>query len=575
MKKNALIVLVLCAVSVVVVIIFVINQKSRSTEVPSPTQPISSEKTITSKPESTLPLVQTPNYGFDNPQWWNHAVFYEIFVRSFYDSNGDGIGDFNGITEKLDYLNDGNPDTSTDLGINAIWLMPIFPSPSYHGYDVLDYLTVNSEYGTKEDFQRMITEAHKRGIHVIIDFVINHTSDQNPWFIASEDPVSKYHDWYVWSQTDPGYLGPWNEKVWHLDGNGEYYYGVFSDHMPDLNFTNQSVTDEIETVAKYWLTEMAVDGFRIDGARHLLEDGATQVNTPETKTWFQNFQKFLKDQKPSAMSIGEVWDSSYVTIKYIQSNDFDLVFDFDLSSAIITNIGRGDGNSLSSTIGSEVDLYKNKGMGTFLTNHDMNRVMSQLGNDSQRAKNAATVLLTAPGTPFIYYGEEIGALGEKPDEQIRTPMQWGPKANAEFTTGIPWEAPNSSYLSANVLNESKDDQSLLSTYRNLIQLRMSNAALLEGNYTPINSSDSEIYAALRQSVDETILVIVNLKGKTAENVIFSLPSGILLDGNKLVSLLGGSDFDAQLTTTEVNGKTTFSLNKDIPADSNLVYLVKK
>ncbi|HLF74078.1 MAG TPA: alpha-amylase family glycosyl hydrolase, partial [Anaerolineales bacterium] len=176
--------------------------------------------------------------------WWNNSVFYEIFVRSFYDSNGDGVGDFNGITEKLDYLNDGDPDTTSDLGITGIWLMPIFPSPSYHGYDVTDYYAVNPEYGTMEDFRRLLTEADRRGIRIIIDLVLNHTSDQHPWFrSAVSDRNSPYRDWYLWSDTQPGYGGPWGQTVWHSSPTG-YYYGLFVDFMPDLNYDNPAVTDE-------------------------------------------------------------------------------------------------------------------------------------------------------------------------------------------------------------------------------------------------------------------------------------------------------------------------------------------
>jgi len=190
---------------------------------------------------SCLPAVSTevsPAPTADGNPWWNDAVFYEIFVRSFNDSNGDGIGDFNGITEKLDYLNDGDPNTTADLGVTGIWLMPIFPSPSYHGYDVTDFYGVNPQYGTMEDFKKLLAEAHKRGIRIIIDMALNHTSDQHPWFKeAKKDVNSKYRDWYIWSETDPNYKGPWNERVWHPSTTG-FYYGIFEAFMPDLNYNN-------------------------------------------------------------------------------------------------------------------------------------------------------------------------------------------------------------------------------------------------------------------------------------------------------------------------------------------------
>src|SRR5690349_6195410 len=189
-------------------------------------------------PMTTI-AIPTPvlTQGTEGHPWWNDTVFYEIFVRSFQDSNGDGIGDFNGITQKLDYLQ--------KLGIKGIWLMPIFPSPSYHGYDVTDYYSVNPDYGSMDDFKNLLREAHKRGIRVIIDLVINHTSSQNPWFQKSVQNDPQYKDWYVWSDSDPGGVGPWGETVWYKAENGKYYYAVFWDQMPDLNFKNQAVQQEV------------------------------------------------------------------------------------------------------------------------------------------------------------------------------------------------------------------------------------------------------------------------------------------------------------------------------------------
>jgi glycosidase len=417
MNKRKWSILVICLIALILLVVFVVIPRIGDTETKNP---------------------NSPAYGYEDPTWWNHAVFYEIFVRSFYDSNGDGIGDFNGITEKLDYLNDGDPNTTTDLGVNAIWLMPIYPSPSYHGYDVTDYMTVNPEYGTLEDFQNLVNEAHKRGIHVIIDFVINHTSDKNSWFVSALDPNSPYHDWYIWSDTNPGYKGPWGEEVWHPATNGLFYYGIFTAQMPDLNYRNQTVTDEIEKIAKFWLTDMNVDGLRVDGARHLIEDGQMQANTPETLAWFKDFHELYQSWKPSAMSVGEVWDSSYNATKYIEDKSFDLVFDFDLASAIISGINMGSASAINAHVVAETGIFKNGGMATFLTNHDMDRVMNQLKKDPVKAGHAATVLLTIPGTPFIYYGEEIGMVGQKPDEQIRSPMQWSKELSGGFTKGSPW-----------------------------------------------------------------------------------------------------------------------------------------
>lgn len=182
--------------------------------------------------------------------WWNDTVFYEIFVRSFYDSDGDGIGDLQGIIQKLDYLNDGNPETSSDLGITGIWLMPVSQSPSYHGYDVTDYYTIEDDYGNNDDFLALMDACHARGIKVIVDLVMNHCSSQHPWFIASQQNDPEYTDWFRWSSTDPGYLGPWGQPVWHQGTNGLYYYGIFWGGMPDLNYAHSPVNTPCERLPR-------------------------------------------------------------------------------------------------------------------------------------------------------------------------------------------------------------------------------------------------------------------------------------------------------------------------------------
>jgi glycosidase len=510
-------------------------------------------------------------YGFDDPDWWDHAVFYEIFVRSFYDSNGDGIGDFNGITQKLDYLNDGDPNTTSDLGVTAIWLMPIYPSPSYHGYDVTDYRTVNPDYGTMADFENLLKEAHKRGIHVILDFVINHTSDKNPWFVASQDPNSPYRNWYIWSDTNLGYLGPWGETVWHPGADGNYYYGIFTAQMPDLNYRNQAVTDEVESIAKYWLTDVGVDGFRVDGARHLIEDGKIQANTPETLTWFKDFRDQFKSWKPSAMSVGEVWDASYNSVKYIKEGSFDLVFDFDLASAILSGVNMGSASAINGHIVAENQTFNGKGMATFLTNHDMDRVINQLKNDPIKAGHAATVLLTMPGTPIIYYGEEIGMQGKKPDEQIRTPMQWSSELNGGFTTGSPWEYLAIGYKAANVAVESEDPSSLLSLYRKLIQIRLQHKAFMDGDYIKVTTSAPALYASLSRADGDILLTLVNLKDAEVQTPKLTF-FGADLDGSYTLTALLTQDESKQ--DILISG-SSFTLSGSIPGGYNQIYLVTK
>ena len=204
-----------------------------------------------------------------------------MFVRSFADSDGDGIGDLRGLTDRLDYLNDGDPATTGDLGVTGIWLMPIAESPSYHGYDVVDYEQIEADYGTAEDFKALMAAAEERGIAVIVDLVLNHTSIDHPWFKDSRTPGSEHDEWYVWSDPAPAVAGPGGRPVWHQDGD-RAYYGYFWEGMPDLNVANPAVTAALDEVARFWLEEMGVDGFRLDAARHLIEDGAQLDNTPAT-----------------------------------------------------------------------------------------------------------------------------------------------------------------------------------------------------------------------------------------------------------------------------------------------------
>jgi alpha-amylase len=286
------------------------------------------------KPVDVAPLNGLPQ-GTDGMPWWNDTVFYEVFVRSFKDSNGDGIGDFNGLIEKLDYLNDGDPATTTDLGVTGLWLMPIQPSPSYHGYDVTDYYTVNPQYGNMQDFRRLVDEAHQRGMRVTIDLVLNHTSSDNPWFVESQKLDSPYRDWYIWSQNNPGYLGPWSQNVWYSGDNG-FYYALFWERMPDLNYRNPAVVQEMKKVANFWLGDVGVDGFRLDAAKHIVEEGKVQENTPANHAWWKEFRSAYKADNPQAMTVGEVWSSNDQAAKYVQGDELDLVFNFDMSSAMLS-----------------------------------------------------------------------------------------------------------------------------------------------------------------------------------------------------------------------------------------------
>lgn len=521
-------------------------------------------KTVTISPDVTV------TQEFDDSLWWEKAIFYQIFVRSFFDSDGNGIGDFNGIIQKMDYLNDGDPLTTTDLGITAIWLMPIFPSNSYHGYDVTNYFSVNPQYGTMDEFKNLLTEAHHRGVHVILDLVINHTSAEHPWFIEAQGLGSNYHPWYIWSNEDPGYLGPWGEKVWHKAENGQYYYGVFYSGMPDLNFLNPEVSTKMEEVTFYWLNTVGVDGFRVDGARHLIEDNKIQENSKPTLGWFKDYLELIKEWKPEAFTVGEIWDSSYVTTSYLKNQSFDMVFNFDLASAIISTVNIENAEALSANIEAEVELYNYQGMGTFLANHDMNRVLSQMGGDLRKAKHAATILMTIPGTPFLYYGEEIGMMGVKPDENIRTPMHWSGEKDAGFTTGKPWRPVNFDYETNNVSEELLDENSLLALYRNLIQTRSQHLALIIGDYVRVSSSDPALYTHLRVLDDDFILTIANLSDREIDQPVLRFPR-VLTPGTYLMKiLLGNSAIETEVEVKNSGDYLELKLLHPILSHQNLL-----
>ena len=479
--------------------------------------------------------------------WWNDAVFYEIFVRSFYDSNGDGIGDFNGLTEKLDYLNDGDPATTSDLGITGLWLMPIQASPSYHGYDITDYYTVNPDYGTMDDFRRFLDAAHARGIHVVIDLVLNHTSEDHPWFEQSKDPASPYRDWYIWSEQDPGYLGPWSQDVWHFSAGGGYYYGIFWSGMPDLNYNNPDVAAEMRNVATYWLSDVGVDGFRVDAARHLIEEGQTQSNTDATHAWFKDFYTLVKTENPEAMTIAEVWDTLFAAVPYVKDDEFDLVFGFELASAYMGGVNGADARQIVDALSFNYGTFPPGEIAPFLTNHDMNRVMSEFAGDEDKARVAAVLLLTSPGVPFIYYGEEIGMIGTKPDEEIRTPMQWSAESGAGFTTGSAWISPKKDYIDKNVTAQLSASDSLLAHYRNLIAIRSQHEALRKGQYIKVTTSDNRVLAAIYATENETILLLINLSPEKIKQVELTSTAEFTPGNYRLATLLG----DARLSNLKI------------------------
>ncbi len=541
-----------------------------STTAPSPTpSPTTAPPTATPTPiptatvvpldlvkaEARVPQLTSP-VGMDgvlvsgtgDMPWWNDVVFYEVFVRSFYDSDSDGIGDLNGLIEKLDYLNDGNPATTDDLGVTGLWLMPIMQSPSYHGYDVTDYYTVEEDYGTNADFKRLMEEAHKRGIVVIIDLVLNHTSAQHPWFKAAQDPNSEWRSWYLWNET--GGTG------WHRAPGGGYYFGLFWDQMPDLNYNNPDVTTEMHNVIRYWLEEMGVDGFRLDAIKHLIEEGATTENTPATLTWFEGFYDFYKSVNPHAFTVAEVWSPTHIVAQYT-GEKVDVCFEFDLAEVMRSAAFRGTPTGLLMAQENVIAAYPPGQYATFLANHDQTRTRSTLMNDEQ-AKVAASLQLTFSGIPFIYYGEEIGMQGAKPDENIRRPMQWTP--NGGFSTGTPWKGYYEDYATRNITAQNTTPDSLLNHYRTLIALRNHHAALRIGDWLPVEAKPQSIYSYVRFHGEELVLVVVNLSRKTIADYTLTLAKGPFTAAPRPALLMGEGD----LYLPPVNANGGFGAYRPVP-----------
>lgn len=501
------------------------------------------------------------------PGWWSDRVFYEVFVRSFKDSDGDGIGDLQGLIASLDYLNDGDPTTTSDLGVTGLWLMPIFPSPSYHGYDVTDYRTVNPDYGSLDDFRELIDAAHARGIAVIIDLVINHTSREHPWFEAARSGDLSYEDWYIWSDSDPLTTGPWGQDVWH-EADGRYYFGLFWEGMPDLNLTNPEVTEELHDIARFWLEEMGVDGFRLDAARHLIEKGEVMADTAETIAWLEDFNDFVDTVTPDALVLGEVWSPTLTVASYLPEA-LDLAFEFDLASAGGRAVAESDAAVLDSALERVLGAHPEGHYAVFLTNHDMNRIMSEVGGDVALAKAAATWMLTSPGVPFVYYGEEVGLQGTKPDERIRTPMPWtGVGPGVGFTTGSPWEPADPGFVTFNVADEDTDSASLLNHYRQLIQFRNTSDALRSGAVIDVETGTSELFAYLRSTGSDHVLVVINLSAEPVTDYALDLAVGPLEGIRGVVSVVGPGA--SPPTITPLGGFLDYKPVASIPGYGGLV-----
>jgi alpha-glucosidase len=500
---------------------------------------------------SLLAFAQTAPHTVDSEghQWWQHAVFYEIYPRSFADSNNDGVGDLKGIASKLDYLK--------DLGIDAIWISPCFPSPQVDfGYDVSDYEDIDPMYGTLADFDHLASEAKKRDIHIILDFVVNHTSDQHKWFIDSKSSKSsKYRDWYIWrdgkgpGQPPNNWVSTFGGSAWKFDPKtNQYYYHFFYAEQPDLNWRNPAVKDAMFDVTRFWY-KRGVSGFRLDAVDTLFEDPNLQDNPiakPGKNAFGDPFEQNKYDSKlpevhdvlrglrqvadeHNAVLIGETWTADVAELnQYYGKGNNELQLPMDFLFTMINKLSPADFRKQIAAVDGA------SGWPTFvISNHDIVRSSDRYGDgkhNDEIAKLMGALYLTLRGTPIMYYGEEIGMKTTPPTRQEdvkdpigrtgwpkekgrdgeRTPMQWDSSANAGFSTAKPWLPVPPTYKTHNVADESKDPNSVLEFYKRVLKLRRSNQALLDGSYTAINENDANVLSYLRSYKGQTVVVALNM-----------------------------------------------------------------
>jgi alpha-glucosidase len=481
-------------------------------------------------------------------QWWQHAVFYEIYPRSFADSNNDGIGDLNGIASRLDYLK--------ELGVDAIWITPCFPSPQVDfGYDVSDYEAIDPMFGTMKDFDHLISEAKKRNIRVILDFVVNHTSDQHRWFVDSRSSnTSEHRDWYIWrdgkgpGQPPNNWLSTFGLSAWKFDPQaGQYYYHYFYPEQPDLNWRNPAVEKAMLNVTRFWY-KRGVAGFRLDAVETLFEDPQLRDNPvlPGTDKFGrpnmdEKYNKKLPEvhdvmrklrsvaNQYGAVLIGETWTSNVFELNdYYGAHNDELQLPMDL---MMTELKEPSAEQYRKHIGA---MDAAGGWPAYvISNHDIVRSYTRYADgtyDDDIAKLMAALYLTLRGTAIMYYGEEIGMenndpkskeevqdpigkLGwplEKGRDGERTPMQWTEGQNAGFSKVKPWLPVPASAKTRNVASEMKDPDSILSFYRQLLALRHKEPALLEGSYFALNEKDPSVLAYVRRYKEEAILVALNM-----------------------------------------------------------------
>ncbi|MBN1072852.1 alpha-glucosidase [Clostridium botulinum] len=522
--------------------------------------------------------------------WWKESVVYQIYPRSFKDSNGDGIGDIRGIIEKLDYLK--------ELGIDVIWLSPVYKSPNDdNGYDISDYKDIMTEFGTMNDFDELLNSAHEKGIKIMMDLVVNHTSDEHQWFVESrKSEKNKYRDYYVWKKGKDGqppnnWTSCFSGPAWQYDEETNMYYlHLFSKKQPDLNWESAELRNDVYLMMQWWL-DKGIDGFRMDVINFISKnqefpDGVNgdfskySMNGPRIHEFLEKMnEKVLRDK--NLITVGEMPGVSVEEAKLYTGedrNELNMVFQFEHTDLGNGKYGKWHKNSFKLTDLKRIMTKWQKGLenegwnSLYWNNHDQPRVLSRFGNDKKYWKESAKMLATClhmmKGTPYIYQGEEIGMTnvafedlndykdieiinayndlviknGRSHDEMMegiydrgrdnaRTPMQWNSSVNAGFTTGTPWIKVNPNYNEINAESQIGDKDSIFNYYKELIKIRKDNEIIVYGNYDLILDDSEDIYAYVRTLNEEQLLVICNFSSNTSE---FKLPNNIKSKYKKLL-----------------------------------------
>ena len=445
----------------------------------------------------------------------NHRVFYEIFVGSFSDSDGDGTGDLRGIINRLDYLNDGDPASGRSLGIEGIWLTPVFRSPSYHKYDVTDYYEIDPVFGTKEDLAELAEKCHERGVKLILDLPLNHTGAENEWFKAfakahregnTGDP---YYDFYSWiREGDPQ---PSGRRFMKLEGTDILYECNFSDSMPELNFDNGSVREEVLNVAKFWM-EAGADGFRLDAAKYIYL-GETDSNTSFWKSYLES----LREIDPDVYVVAEVWDGDSITNQYAGAVNCFRFSTGQAEGAIASAAKGGNAGKLTKNVENYLNTLREinpEAMQVlFIANHDTDRAAGYLPVSGGRMAMAANLYLLMPGSPFIYYGEEIGLKGSRgganTDANRRLAMRWGDGDTVADPEGSDYE--NQTEATVQEMLSRKD--SLLNHYRKVLQVRRENPEIARGEFRALEFGGTKAGGFLCTWQGRTVAVVHNTTGK--------------------------------------------------------------